>query len=234
VNHCHLFESPEDYEKALGLLKAIKEDLGLEVHAYVLMSNHVHLLAREKSRGDIVLAMSKLLGPYANWFNKKYLRSGALIANRYKSECVEDDGYLLQLVRYIHQNPILSGAVKRIADYRWSSYSEYIKGTSGLVDTGFVLGIFSDDSKEALQEFTVFHEIQETRDFSNPERRRQTEAEAFDGISTLLGDIRPSAVCGLPKQERDRLLVVFKKEGYSIRQIERVTGISRSVIARAL
>jgi len=234
VNHCHLFESSEDYEKALSLLEAIKKDLGLEIHAYALMSNHVHLLAREKTREDIVLSMRKLLGPYANWFNRKYHRSGALIANRYRSECVEDEVYLLQLVRYIHQNPVLSGAAKRITDYRWSSYREYVGSTAGLVDTGFVLGIFSDNPKRALSEFTAFHEIQETKDLSNPERKRQTEEEVFEGISSLLDGMKPNEVCGIPKQERDRLLSFFKKEGYSIRQIERVTGISRSVIARAL
>jgi len=243
VNHCHLFEAPDDFEKLLILLRAIKVELALEVYAYCLMSNHAHLIVKEKSPGDIVLAMRKLLGPYANWFNTKYERSGALIANRYKSECIEDDRYLLTLVRYIHQNPLTAGAARHIDGYRWSSYRDYYinncapnncmsNNCTTLTDTDFVLGIFADKHEKALAEFAFYHETLETRDYSNPEKQTNNEEDVREIIIRLLGGKEPSSVCGLPRDERDSLLVLMRNQGLSIRQIERATGVSRGIVAK--
>ena len=64
VNHCNLFEEYKDYEKLLGILANVKSDLGYKIHAYCLMSNHVHLFVQEQSPADIVLIMKKVLGTY--------------------------------------------------------------------------------------------------------------------------------------------------------------------------
>lgn len=66
-------------------------------------------------------------GKYARWYNIKYGRSGALIANRYKSVPVEIDEYFLHLIRYVHQNPVKAGVVEKVENYPYSSYPEYIK-----------------------------------------------------------------------------------------------------------
>ena len=232
VNHCHLFEENEDYEKLLTLLASIKDDLNLKVCAYCLLSNHAHLLIQENQPGDIILAMRKLLGPYANWFNRKYLRSGSLIANRYKSMCVESDEYLLALVRYIHQNPLVAGAAKHIGSYRYSSYRDYMRSGSTLVNTHVVLNFFSDNRQRALDAFVLFHETREATDFTLADGVKKSEQDIRDGITSALGNIRPSAVCGLPRQERNAILSSLRKQGFSIRQIERVTGISRKIIER--
>jgi len=171
VNHCHLFEEDCDYEKMLGLLIKIKDELGIEVHAYCLMSNHVHLLLREKTPQDITTAMRRLLGPYAMWFNKKYQRSGALITNRYKSTCVETDAYLLDAARYIHQNPVSAGIVSNMEHYRWSSFNDYSKTQSPLTTTKMILSILSSTRETALEQFARFHMQAETQDFSQSDRQ---------------------------------------------------------------
>lgn len=233
VNHCHLFEEDEDFTKLLDLLASAKEDLSLEIYAYCLLDNHVHLLIREQFPGDIVKAMRKLLTPYAYWFNKKYLRSGALIANRYRSECVESDSYLLSLVRYIHQNPLIAGITKRMETYRYSSYGEYTTGRKGLTDTRLVIGMFADDHDVAIELFKSFHALAEDKDFSLPDRERKNEHQVRDEICSILGDVNPNALSGMRKAERDDLLVSLRNQGFSIRQIERVTGVSRGIIARS-
>ena len=164
VNHCDLFEEQADFEKLLELLAAAKLDMGFEVISFCLMDNHVHLMLKEKELGDVAQAMRKLLGPYAYWFNRKYGRSGALLANRYRSACVESDEYVPALVRYIHQNPLVAGIVDRIKDYRWTSYGDYIKARPALADTRFVLDMLSADAKKAIEEFKCFHETLEDRD----------------------------------------------------------------------
>jgi REP element-mobilizing transposase RayT len=210
----------------------IKTELSLGLHAYCLMSNHVHLLIQESEPGDMTHAMRRLLISYACWFNKKYQRSGSLISNRYKSECVEDNSYLLVLTRYIHQNPLKAGVVRSIADYPWSSYRDYASGSAALADTELVLDMFSESRKEAVRQFVEFHKTPDGVDRSLPDRRRRTEEQVRSGITEVLGEIEPSAVAGLDRQERNSLLAMLRESGFSIRQIERVTGISRGVIAR--
>jgi len=233
VNHCHLFEEQKDFEKLLNILTKIKEDLSIEVYAYCLLDNHVHLLLKEASAGDISLVMKRLLTPYAFWFNRKYQRSGALIANRYKSECVTSNEYLLTLVRYIHQNPLLAGVTKRIDSYRYSSYLAYSKQRQSLVDTAFVLGMLADDRGTALRELIDFHDNLETADYSLSDKPRKNDRQVREEIAACLGGMEPNALCGLPKAARDPVLVSLKEKGFSIRQIERITGVPRNIIARA-
>ena len=233
VNHCHLFEENEDFEKFLALLAALKESLDMKVYAYCLMDNHAHLLIQEKSPGDVIIAMKKLLGPYALWFNRKYERSGSLIANRYKSTCIQDEGYLFTLIRYIHQNPLVAGIVKHIDGYRWSSYCEYTKARPSLIDTCFILGQLSSDPQKAQEEFMAFHGVLENKDFSAFEGLRRTEDDIRRGIVSALGEIKLHAVNALSKPERNAAIASLREQGFSIRQIERVTGVSRGIITRS-
>jgi len=233
LNDCLLFEASDDYEKKLELLAGIKADLAFEVFSYVLMSNHVHLLIKENTPGDVSTIMRRLLGPYAVWFNSKYQRSGALIANRYKSECVEDEGYLLTLVRYIHQNPLQAGAAIRPEDYQWSSYNDYTDSRGSLVDTAFVLGVLSDKPSKAVEELVVFQSVQEEKDFSLPDSRRPSEEEVYRNICAALDGREPNTLVSLPKSERNAILVSLRRQRFSIRQIERTTGVSRGIIEKA-
>lgn len=233
VNHCHLFEEHEDFVRFLGIFETVKAGLAFEVPAFCLMSNHAHLLIKERSPGDIIIAMKRLLSPYAFWFNKKYQRSGALLANRYRSECVDSDGYLLTLVRYIHQNPLAAGIVKDLGAYEYSSYRDYAGAEGGLVDAGLVLGMFASDEAAAKRLFVEFNEAEEQRDCSLPERAGKSEGQARAAVIDALGGGQPSALCGLKRQERDAILMGLRRQGFSIRQLERVTGVSRGIIARA-
>jgi len=178
-------------------------------------------------------AMRKVLGPYANWFNRKYERSGSLIANRYKSAPVETEAYLLALVRYIHQNPLVAGISNHIDKYRYSSYRAYTKGGSSLVCTSTVFNLLSIDTSEAIEDFIEFHKTAEQEDFNLPDGVRKTEQQIRDAIVSALGEITPTEVCSLPLRERNAHLSFLRKKGFSIRQIERATGVSRKIIERA-
>ena len=233
VNHCNLFEEHEDFEKLLDLLTIVKSDMGYAVHAYCLMSNHVHLFIREQAPSDILLIMKRVLGTYAYWFNKKYKRSGALIANRYKSACVENDEYLLTLTRYIHQNPLRAGIVSDLAMYRWSSYRDYTEKThSPLTDTQFLLELFSPDIDDAIKSFITFHITPENNEYTITDGKKKSDGELRRYILTILGGKDICNLNRLQKRERDNIISALRLQGYSIRQIERVTGISRGVISK--
>jgi len=233
VNHCNLFEDQQDFAVFLKKLSRVQDALPFSLFAYCLMNNHVHLLIKENAPGEVISIMHDLLSGYAFWFNRKYQRSGALIANRYKSRCVEDDSYLLSLVRYIHQNPMIAGLVDDLADYPWSSYREYTARRKGLTETSFVLSLFADDTRMAIEEFQLFNLEHIEKNAIREDPSRLTVEQLHDELKRALDGREPHTLCRLDRQERDKVLSSLRTQGFSIRQIERATGVSRWIIAHA-
>ncbi|SNS90823.1 Transposase IS200 like [Anaerovirgula multivorans] len=85
MNRHNIFEEEEDFIKIKDIIQRLKKEMLFEIYAFYLMTNHVHILLKEYNIGDITVIMKRLLTRYAGWFNRKYSRSGALIANRFKS-----------------------------------------------------------------------------------------------------------------------------------------------------
>ena len=226
INHQHIFEDEGDYACFLEVLSELKEELVYEVHAYCLMSNHVHLLLREKRLGDISIIMKRLLTKYAMYFNRKYQRSGALIGSRYKSMAVEVDEYFIPLQRYIHQNPLKAGLVARLEDYPYSSYNEYIGGGK-LVTTALTLDMVERSEWIRMQQL-VTEEI-----FDASGRSGMSDDEVRRRIMSLTNGGEPHEIGKWEKKKRDLMLQKLKADGLSIRQIERATGISRGVVAKS-
>ena len=242
INHCNLFEETADYEKFLLVLREAKKKIGFQLLAYCLMSNHVHLLIREQSTGDITAIMKSLLTPYAGWFNKKYQRIGSLIANRYKSECIYDDKYLITLLRYIHINPVKAGIVQNIADYQWSSYYEYIHDAGKNSDRGYIYSVLSPDKIRGVKQFMEVHEAYEDAeatggwedgDYIPSDSRRRSEKDVRRVIKEILSGIEPNVIIGYNKADRNAALRKLRDSGLSIRQIERATGISKGIISKS-
>ena len=107
------------------MVQRYRLELGFELVAYCLMENHVHLLLRD-TKDHLDLVMKKIAGSYAYYFNHKYDIRGHLFQDRYGSEVVEDDAYLMTAIRYIHRNPEKAG-IALAGEYRWSSYDAYLR-----------------------------------------------------------------------------------------------------------
>lgn len=103
---------------------------GVAVHAWVFMTNHVHLLVTPDSADGVSRCMQYLGRHYVRRFNKRYRRTGTLFEGRFKSSVVQSRGYLLACQRYIELNPVRAGMVRDPADYPWSSYRAHAFGTS--------------------------------------------------------------------------------------------------------
>ena len=134
-------------------------ETGTECLAWVLMTNHVHLLLRTKGV-KLARLMRRLLTGYAVRFNRRYQRSGHLFQNRYKSIVCEEDPYLLELVRYLHLNPVRAGLVKRMEGldrYRWSGHA-VLMGYRDMPgqNTEEVLSYFGRQWKTARREYRGF------------------------------------------------------------------------------
>lgn len=116
------FFAGEDYHFYLHWLEEHARNNACRVHAYVLMTNHVHLLLSAEAASSTGEMMKAIGQGYAQYVNRKYRRSGTLWEGRFRSCLTQDVGYLLACHRYIELNPVRAGMVEHPADYRWSSY----------------------------------------------------------------------------------------------------------------
>lgn len=109
------------------------------------MDNHVHLLAKEDD--NIGANIKRITVGYVQWHNNKHERTGHLFRNRYLSEPVESESYFINVLRYIHQNPVKAGITKQPKYYLWSSYNEYLSAyqdRDAHIDTQLIKGYFKN------------------------------------------------------------------------------------------
>jgi putative transposase len=122
------FFADEDYHFYLDWLTEYADKTGCRVHAYILMTNHVHLLL-SADKSDAPGALMKALGQrYVQYVNRTYRRSGTLWEGRFRSCLTQEETYLLACQRYIELNPVRAGMVEHPAEYRWSSYRANAQG----------------------------------------------------------------------------------------------------------
>lgn len=220
-----LFEDGEDYNRFLETVKRYRNDHGIQLHAYCLMENHVHMLLRDL--GDqLDMFMKKVEGSYAFYYNHKYERMGALFQERYKSEAIDDNAYYAVALRYILQNPEKAG-ICAADSYPWSSYSVYARERE-LVHTEFALDYFGGVAQ-------LMKYISEPNDDKcmEPSSGALSDSTAKQMIRDCLNIESGTQLQSYDKAKRDHALRILKESGLSVRQIERLTGISRGIVLKA-
>ncbi|WP_321971489.1 transposase [Paratractidigestivibacter sp.] len=222
----NLFECDADYQAFLAYLSKNCEKFGVLVRAYCLMSNHIHLLL-EDHEGCLSEVMKATITSYALRFNKNNDHIGHVFQQRFKSQPVEDDGYLLQAVRYIHNNPAKAG-ICPADEYRWSSFREYAAGVIGVADTSLILEMCG-----SVDGFLAFSAADDSGGYRFAHRSRISETEARELASHILGEIAPASLKTMERRRRDALLFDLKDAGLSMTQIQRLTGIGRWIISEA-
>ena len=150
------FFADEDYSFYLDHLAEQATRQGCQVHAYCLMTNHVHLLVTPQDAGGAGALMKAVGQYYVQYVNRTYRRSGTLWEGRYRSCVLQDDVYFLVCSRYIEMNPVRAGMVPNPADYRWSSYRANAHGEANPALTPheiyLALGHQGDDRLKAYRE----------------------------------------------------------------------------------
>jgi len=122
------------------------------------MDNHVHMLINDNGN-DISQILKSINISYAYYFNHTYRRAGHLFLDRFKSELIDSDKYLLQVSKYIHNNPVKAGMVKKAEDYQWSSYAVYlgkVKDDYKLIDSSRILGNLSKSKQLAVRKYADY------------------------------------------------------------------------------
>jgi putative transposase len=150
-NRQAVFFCDEDYQVYLMWLREGAIKCGCKVHAYVLMTNHVHLLVTPESRESISKMIQHVGRHYVQYINAVYGKTGTLWEGRHKGCVIDSDGYLLTCMRYIELNPVRAGMVDNPIDYRWSSYAANASGAIDRVVVPHDVYIGLDNHSEVRQ-----------------------------------------------------------------------------------
>ena len=147
----NIFSDDADRELFLDLVSEMSSRFDIEVYAYVLMGNHYHLLLKTH-RANLSKSMQWFGATYTRKYNIRHKRSGHLFQGRFKNFLIESPEYLLRLSCYIHRNPLRAKMVKRLADYRWSSYRVYAYGKKApdWLNTDLIFSFFAGGHEKKI------------------------------------------------------------------------------------
>lgn len=232
INKQDIFFDNQDRYKFMNELIKTKDKYEYELLTYCLMPNHVHFEIKDNLQlSDI---MKSLNISYSSYFNKKYERVGHLFQNRYFSKPIETESYLLELHRYIHQNPIKAG-ISSLQNYRWSSYRTYIyEEDDKVTDVELIKSYFSNTSE--LKKFNfenIKYNYENILEFEI--KKRFTDDEIIEILQKEIGIANIQEIQKYNKVNRDLLLNKLKNiRGISCGQLSRILGINKKIIERTL
>ena len=201
------FFADEDYRFFLECLRQAKSKCRCRIYAYVLMTNHFHLLVEPTEIGDLGRFMQSVGRRYVRYINANYRRSGTLWEGRFKSAAVSRDEYLIMCSRYIELNPVRAGMVAHPRDYCWSSYRYRALGLTDtlLVDDPWYagLGTTAEERREKYREWieSEVHEGEWEEIRQSTQRGRLIGREAFQRqVEALTGRRLVGEARGRPKK----------------------------------
>ena len=229
INRNTIFLEGNDYHYFLTLLKRFKAKSRFKLHAYCLMPNHIHLLIES---GDEPLAtIFQRIGPaFVYWYNQKYQRVGHLFQDRFRSEVVDSDPYFITVLRYILQNPVKAGLCEWAEDYAFSSAREYLTGGNGITDTDFARDVLGETDIK-----TFLHQESEDKCLDLPAAGpfKLTDQAARQLVGEALGaDYFYDPQADVP-EALFPLIRDFLSAGISVRTLNKVSGIPKSLIEKA-
>jgi REP element-mobilizing transposase RayT len=163
-----IFLEERDYQTFLDLLMESVELWNLRIAAYCHMPNHYHLIVQTPD-ANLSPCMRHINGVYTQRFNRRHGCDGQLFRGRYKSILVDADSYLLQLVKYIHRNPLRAGQTDKVDRYVWSSHKGYISRAKkwDWLHKEFVLSMFSEDKTEGMKSYSHFVAMEDSEEITN-------------------------------------------------------------------
>jgi len=231
IDRQSIFTCEKDNIFFIYLLKKYIKKCGYRIFAYCLMNNHLHILLKTEAE-SISKIMKRISSSYVLWYNRNYERCGHLFQGRFYSEPVEKSSYLFSVIKYIHMNPVKGGIVNRPEDYRWSSYIEYLDDF-GISEREPILKLFNDDRQKALIDFKALHYSDRSDpgvlDINNSYRPNDDSAAKI--IMNLCNIKSPKDITLLEDMKKNNYInILFSEYNLSIRQLSRLTGISREVL----
>ena len=239
VNKQIIFEEREDFFYFEGILKRYREEDEFKLFSVCLMDNHVHILMREGTQ-KLSMTMKKIENTYVYWYNRKYERAGHLFQNRFISEPVLSDRQFMATARYIFNNPVKAGLVAKAEEYPWSNYSLKSKtalekrGGRKMIKTDIleVIEMFGDDREySTFMSLNTDEKVAEYDDFV-PQRPVFDDETCIERLRLISACKNISDFNEMSMDKKQDCVIKLKREGATIRQLSRVTGLSKSMVGR--
>ena len=224
-----IFEDDGDRRRYIDLLGQARDAGKVLVHAYCLMSNHVHLILEDPKGDGLAAAMKFLHERYAMYLAGKIGRTGGIFRKPYWSEPIGTDGHLLCAVRYVHANPAAAG-ICPASTYEWSSARDYL-GREGITHTETVLDMV--DGREGFIEWSRAANYTANPFPGSKLSGHLTDDEAIT-IARAVLERNDLNLASVPKERREGDVNLLSDRGFTIAQIARITGLGRRSIEVAL
>ena len=226
-NRQSIFFNDADRFFIINRIQKYSEQTNIELYAYCLMDNHIHLLVG-KANPNLSKFVQKLATSYAMYFNRKYDRCGHLFQGRFKSEPVETEDYFKTVFRYILQNPEKAHICK-FFQYKWSSCQFVMNETTDtFINLEYVFAIFQ--SKNSLKKFLHAENTDSCMEYENVPV--MSDAKCYELIKKRVKIKEPSQIKKQSQEKKKELLMYLIQEGSNITQISRVTEIPRHILAK--
>lgn len=231
-----IFYDDQDRRYFLKQILNLKKEINYDVYSYCLMTNHIHMVIKSEAK-VLSKIMQSLMIRYVYYFNSRYERSGPLVQNRFKSKCVENQKYFLEVCRYIHRNPEKAGMAKT-QNYKWSSYQEYL-GKEKIINKKVLLHYFNNDISEFVKYTTnlTVEDIENLYDYAEYEiRNRLLDEEVIQIIMKKfeIFDVKDVVIFFKNKnrKELEKALQVIKNiKGTNKSQVARILRINRKFVS---
>ena len=229
VNRQQIFYDEEDYAYFVKTLDRFKYVCGFRLYAYCIMGNHIHLLIQEGLE-PVEGVIKRLSNSFVYWYNMKYERTGHLFQGRFKSEPVNDEPYFYTVLRYILRNPVVAGMCHSPEYYSYSSAKEYIQGTRGITD---ILPVRNRYGRKELIKYIMQENDDDCLELKRYVRRGKTDTMAKNLILEEFGTYSPAVEDNQNRKSFNESVRRILARGVSIRQLSRLTGISKKIIENA-
>lgn len=233
INKEYIFKNNRYIKRYLQLMKEKLNREELEMIAYCIMNNHAHFLIYTEDIKEISKLMSQINTKYAMFYNKSHNRCGIVFRNRYRSEQIVSYSHLISCANYIHNNPVKARMCLKKADYKYSSYNEYID-KSNLLNKDAIYDIFrtydvhiEDILKGKYESYNFIEYI----DKNNKEKNKENVLEEF----LEKNDIKKIEDIINSKEQLKRLSYILHVENhFTQKEIAEVLGVNRLKIHRIL
>lgn len=229
INREYVFKTDEHKQKITEIIQKEQQDEEIEVFAWCLMDNHAHLLVKGALQ-QLSKAIKIISLKYAAYYNQKGQRVGPVFGDRYKSENIEDDQYLLGVLRYIHNNPVKAKMVSNPEDYQWSSYHYYIGDYSQdkLVQDKSIIMEWFNYKKDAFADFhrqqdkTQYLEMKEDRE----KQKQELAQQIVEGFFMQKGVNDAHQLKNYPELQEDLIVKLKEETALTLREIAEIMGMT--------
>lgn len=233
VNQHIIFEEESDYQRFLFILSDCKTKFDIDIFAYCLMDNHIHLLLY--SSPDTLANFFQSFGSkFVHWYNTKYSRSGHLFQERFHSSVIETRSHYLAALVYIHNNPVKANICRYPSEYRWSSYNAFYGQKNPLINTSFSFDVAG--SRDCLLDYFTSHDKTETTDYFMDDYAKEkhflTDEQALSLFKKITKLSSTSDVISLPKPKRNEYIRQLRQNHLTQKQIARLMDVSPTTVKR--